>query len=120
MIVNEEGLLSDRGEVFLVPPAMGLSFKLLNKDHHKVYYEGTPQIEGKLLRRHGDFLVRLDNGYYRVMGRTDDSMNLGGIKVSSLQIEELVNSHVAVIESAGYCRQSTRRRPFPARLVYCS
>ena len=100
VIVNEEGKLSDRGEVFLIPPAMGLSFKLLNKDHHQVYYEGTPRIGNKLLRRHGDFLVRLDNGYYRVMGRTDDSMNLGGIKVSSLQIEELVNSHIAVTESA--------------------
>ncbi len=100
VILNEEGILSDKGEVFLVPPAMGLSFKLLNKDHHQVYYAGTPRIEGKLLRRHGDFLVRLQNGYFRVMGRTDDSMNLGGIKVSSLQIEELVNSHVAVIESA--------------------
>ena len=100
VIVNEEGILSDKGEVFLVPPAMGLSFKLLNRDHHKVYYEGTPKIEAKLLRRHGDFLVKMDNGYYRVMGRTDDSMNLGGIKVSSLQIEELVNSHIAVTESA--------------------
>ncbi len=100
VIVNEEGILSDKGEVFLVPPAMGLSFKLLNRDHHQVYYEGTPKIEGKLLRRHGDFLVRMDNGYYRVMGRTDDSMNLGGIKVSSLQIEELINSHIAVTESA--------------------
>jgi acetyl-CoA synthetase len=27
-------------------------------------------------------------------------MNLGGIKVSSLQIEELVNNHLAVMESA--------------------
>ncbi len=100
VIVNEEGVLSDKGEVFLVPPAMGLSFQLLNKNHHEVYYKNTPEIDGKLLRRHGDFLVRLDNGYYRVMGRTDDSMNLGGIKVSSLQIEELVNSHLAVMESA--------------------
>ncbi len=100
VIVNEEGVLSDKGEVFLVPPAMGLSFQLLNKNHHEVYYKNTPEIDGKLLRRHGDFLVCLDNGYYRVMGRTDDSMNLGGIKVSSLQIEELVNSHLAVMESA--------------------
>jgi len=100
VILDEENRLSDKGEVFLIPPAMGLSFKLLNKDHHQVYYEGTPKLQGKLLRRHGDFLVRMKNGYYRVMGRTDDSMNLGGIKVSSLQIEELVNSHIAVIESA--------------------
>ena len=100
MIVNEEGVLSDKGEVFLVPPAIGLSFNLLNRNHHQVYYDGTPKISGKLLRRHGDFLVRMGNGYYRVMGRTDDSMNLGGIKISSLQIEELVNSHLAVMESA--------------------
>ncbi len=115
VIVNEEGLLSDKGEVFLVPPAMGLSFKLLNRDHHQVYYEGTPKIDGKVLRRHGDFLVRLDNGYYRVMGRTDDSMNLGGIKVSSLQIEELVNSHIAITESAAIAVSPPEGGP--ARLV---
>ncbi len=115
IIVNEEGKLSDKGEVFLVPPAMGLSFKLLNRDHHKVYYEGTPKIDGKILRRHGDFLIRLDNGYYRVMGRTDDSMNLGGIKVSSLQIEELVNSHIAVTESAAIAVSPPEGGP--ARLV---
>jgi len=99
VIMDENGQQSDKGEIFLMPPAMGLSFTLLNKNHHQVYYDKIPAIEGKLLRRHGDFLVRMDNGYYRVMGRTDDSMNLGGIKVSSLQIEELVNSHMAVVES---------------------
>jgi acetyl-CoA synthetase len=100
IILDENNRLSDKGEVFLIPPAMGLSFQLLNKNHHEVYYKNTPRISGKLLRRHGDFLIRMKNGYYRVMGRTDDSMNLGGIKVSSLQIEELINSHVAVMESA--------------------
>ncbi len=100
VILDEHNKISDKGEVFLVPPAMGLSFQLLNKNHHETYYAHTPKLEGKTLRRHGDFLVRLPNGYYRVMGRTDDSMNLGGIKVSSLQIEELVNSHAAVMESA--------------------
>ena len=115
VIVNEHGVLSNKGEVFLVPPAMGLSFKLLNRDHHQVYYEGTPKINDKILRRHGDFLVQMDNGYYRVMGRTDDSMNLGGIKVSSLQIEELVNSHLAVIESAAIA--ITPPEGGPAKLV---
>ncbi len=100
VILDENGNLSNKGEVFLVPPSMGLSVKLLNKDHEKVYYEGTPKIDGKILRRHGDFLVKLKNGYYRVMGRTDDSMNLGGIKVSAAQIEELINTHIGVKESA--------------------
>ena len=52
------------------------------------------------MRRHGDYLVRLPNGYYRVMGRTDDSMNLGGIKVGAGQLEEVINRSDKVKESA--------------------
>jgi hypothetical protein len=33
------------------------------------------------LRRHGDEFERLPGGYYRALGRCDDTMNLGGIKV---------------------------------------
>ena len=52
------------------------------------------------MRRHGDVLEQLDNGYYRALGRADDAMNLGGIKVSSIQIEELINRLDFIKESA--------------------
>ena len=32
-------------------------------------------------------MERFANGYFRAHGRVDDSMNLNGIKVSSLQID---------------------------------
>lgn len=35
----------------------------------------------QLLRRHGDEFERTASGYYKAHGRTDDTMNLGGIKV---------------------------------------
>jgi acetyl-CoA synthetase len=100
LILDEQFRPTDAGEVFLVPPSMGLSVELLNKDHHQTYYAGLPRVEGKILRRHGDYLVRLPNGYYRVMGRTDDSMNLGGIKVGAGQLEEVINRSDKVKESA--------------------
>jgi acyl-coenzyme A synthetase/AMP-(fatty) acid ligase len=34
------------------------------------------------LRRHGDEIERTVGGFYRAHGRVDDTMNLGGIKVS--------------------------------------
>ena len=89
-IIDDEGNLSDSGELFIEPPALGLSLELLNKDHHEVYYAQCPDI-GVVLRRHGDQIELLDNGHYRTQGRTDDAMNLGGIKVGSAEIE-----HVAV------------------------
>ena len=100
VLLDDENRLSNKGELFIIPPVMGLSTSLLNRNHHKVYFEGTPTYKGKRLRRHGDQLERLENGYYRAQGRVDDAMNLGGIKVSSVQIESVVNKLPFVKESA--------------------
>lgn len=101
ILLDDQGQLSESGEVFLIPPSIGLSHQLLNRDHHEVYYANTPSgPDGQLLRRHGDQLERLPNGYYRAQGRVDDAMNLGGIKVSCVQIEEIINKLTAIKESA--------------------
>ena len=42
----------------------------------------------------------LGGGYFRAHGRVDDTMNLGGIKVSSAEIERTVNRTAGVIETA--------------------
>ncbi len=115
VILDENFRETDAGEVFIIPPTPGLSIKLLNKDHHKTYYEGLPKYKGKTLRRHGDYLVRMPNGYYRVMGRTDDSMNIGGIKVGAGQIEEVINAFDFVKESAAIA--VAPKEGGPARLV---
>jgi acetyl-CoA synthetase len=89
------------GEAFLVPPSIGLSESLLNGDHDAVYHEGVPDgPDGRVLRRHGDRLVRLAGGFYRALGRTDDTMNLGGIKVASIEIERVVRRHEGVRDVA--------------------
>ncbi|HUR68336.1 MAG TPA: AMP-binding protein [Candidatus Thermoplasmatota archaeon] len=85
------------GEIFLVPPSIGLSQRLLNADHHKVYFSDVPRAG---LRRHGDEVERLPGGYFRAHGRADDTMNLGGIKVSSLELERAMDAHPDVYQSA--------------------
>ena len=94
------------GEVFLVPPSIGLSQSLLNRDHHEVYYAGCPAGPGgEPLRRHGDQIERLAGGYFRAHGRADDTMNLGGIKVSSVELETVLGEHPAVAECAAVAVQ---------------
>lgn len=96
------------GELFLIPPSIGLSQSLLNADHHEIYYADCPSgPRGEVLRRHGDEFFDLGNGTYRAQGRTDDTMNLGGIKVSSIELEEVINAHPAVFESAAIAVQLT-------------
>ena len=107
LLCNENGELSRNGEVFIIPPSLGLSTTLLNADHNEVYFARTP-VPG--LRRHGDALEQLGNGFdtepwlegakYRVLGRVDDTMNLSGIKVSSAEIEEVLNVVDGIQETA--------------------
>ncbi|UCG50708.1 MAG: AMP-binding protein [Candidatus Latescibacterota bacterium] len=100
-ILDESGKPARSGELFIIPPSIGLSNTLLNRDHHEVYYAGTPRgPNGELLRRHGDETEALPGGYYRGRGRADDTMNLGGIKVSSSEIERTLNSVDGLFETA--------------------
>lgn len=99
VLLDENYQETTKGEVFLIPPIMGLSTELLNKNHQKIYYDDTPKYQ-KVLRRHGDELKQLENGYFKILGRVDDAMNLGGIKVSATQIEAAINQLNFVLESA--------------------
>jgi hypothetical protein len=57
--------------------------------------------EVQQLRRHGDMFERLVGGFYKAHGRADDTMNLGGIKTSAVEIERVCNkAHEAVLETA--------------------
>ena len=101
LILDDDNKPTETGEVFLVPPAVGMSTELLNRDHDEIYYRDTPlDANGQRLRRHGDYLERLPGAYYRVHGRVDDTMNLGGIKVSSAEIERVLNALPGIRETA--------------------
>ena len=92
----------ETGELFLVPPAIGLSQRLFNRDHEEIYYSGCPS--GPNERGPGaDTATRsraLHRGYFKAQERADDTMNLGGIKVSSVELERVAENHPAVYEAA--------------------
>jgi len=101
VILDERGKPAENGEVFIVPPSIGLSGTLLNNDHHEIYFANTPRgPNGEVLRRHGDQMQKLAGGYWRALGRVDDTMNLAGIKVSSAEIEQVLQSVPQVKETA--------------------
>jgi acetyl-CoA synthetase len=104
VLYDEEGKPvkeNETGELYLIPPSIGLSQTLLNKDHEDAYYRDCPNgPRGEILRRHGDLFLRLANGYYKAQGRSDDTMNLGGIKVSSIELEQIIAEHKLIKENA--------------------
>jgi acetyl-CoA synthetase len=95
-ILDDAGQPADSGECFLIGPSIGLSTELVHRDHGEVYFSGAP--EG--MRRHGDHIERMPDGTYRARGRMDDTMNLGGIKTSSAELEEVLATVPGVTDVA--------------------
>lgn len=96
-VLDESGRPTERGEVAIVPPSMGLSNTLLNYDHDEEYYGGFFRgPAGEALRRHGDQVERLGGGYFRHHGRVDDMINLNGVKTSVEELRAVINHHPLV------------------------
>ncbi len=103
VFLNEEGkpcVPGEVGEVFIRNPSIGLSTRLLNGDNDAVYYANCPILDNRPLRRHGDQVIVGEGGRFRSDGRTDDAMNLGGIKVGSVELERTLNNVAGIMETA--------------------
>ncbi|NXJ74589.1 ACS2L synthetase, partial [Trogon melanurus] len=48
----------------------------------------------------GDGVYRTSEGYYQLTGRLDDIINISGHRLGTAEVEDVVNHHVAVAESA--------------------
>jgi len=48
----------------------------------------------------GDGVKRDEDGYYRILGRVDDVMNISGHRMGTAEVENAINEHPKVIESA--------------------
>jgi acetyl-CoA synthetase len=48
----------------------------------------------------GDGAYRDENGYYRITGRVDDVLNVSGHRIGTAEVENAINMHTGVVESA--------------------
>lgn len=67
-------------------------------DHERcknVYFSTYP---GKYFT--GDGCMRDEDGYYRITGRVDDVINVSGHRIGTAEVEDALNSHTGVVESA--------------------
>lgn len=48
----------------------------------------------------GDGAIRDNNGFYRITGRVDDVMNVSGHRIGTAEVENAINMHSGVVESA--------------------
>ena len=89
-----------KGVVAIQPPLPpGAMSTIWRNDERFVhtYFESFP---GRMLYSTSDWGLFDEDGYWYILGRTDDVINVAGHRLGTREIEESVNTHPAVAESA--------------------
>lgn len=100
-VLNEDGNeIQDNNEGYIVvklplPPGCLPSLWRNEIRFQKSYFEKFP---GYYLTGDGGF--RDEDGYFHIMGRIDDVINVSGHRLSTGEMEEIVSSHASVAECA--------------------
>jgi propionyl-CoA synthetase len=91
---------NEKGVVAIVPPLPpGCLSTVWGQDERFVqtYFTG---FKGKLIYSTFDWGIRDDDGYYFILGRTDDVINVAGHRLGTREIEEAVSAHPNIAEVA--------------------
>lgn len=91
---NQKGVVAIEGPL---PPGCMQTVWRDDERFVKTYWNS---IAGKRLYSTFDWGIRDEQGYYFILGRTDDVINVAGHRLGTREIEESISSHPAVAEVA--------------------
>ncbi len=101
LIIDSDGTKlygkSVEGNLCIKFPWPGMARTLWN-DHDRYIEAYFSQYKGLYFT--GDGVKRDEDGYYRILGRMDDVINVSGHRLGTAEIENAINEHPLVTESA--------------------
>ena len=88
----------EKGELVCTRPFPSMPLGFWNDPgdakYHAAYYETYPDVW-----RHGDFVARTEHGGYVIYGRSDATLNSGGVRIGTAEIYRQVEKVPEVVES---------------------
>jgi propionate--CoA ligase len=91
---GEKGFLVDHGPT---PPGMLLTLWGDDERYIKSYWS---HFKDRLLYLTGDYAIEDEDGYFWMLGRADEVLNVSGHRLGTREIEEVIAAHEAVAENA--------------------
>jgi acetyl-CoA synthetase len=93
-----ESLAENQGGLLVMTQPWPHMLRTLYGDHQRFLDVYFSKIEGRYFA--GDGARRDDDGYYWVMGRVDDVLNVSGHRLSTMEVESALVAHEGVAEAA--------------------
>jgi propionyl-CoA synthetase len=91
---------NEKGVIAIAPPLPPGCMQTVWGDDQRFVETYFNSLPGAQLYSTFDWGIRDADGYYFILGRTDDVINVAGHRLGTREIEESINSHPAVAESA--------------------
>jgi propionyl-CoA synthetase len=90
----------EKGVVMIEGPLPPGCMQTVWRDDERFVKTYWTQLDGKWMYSTFDWGVRDKDGYYFILGRTDDVINVAGHRLGTREIEESISSHANVAEVA--------------------
>ncbi len=97
---GEEVGVDQKGVVAILPPLPPGCMQTVWRNDERFVQTYFTTIPGRLAYSTFDWGIRDTDGYYFILGRTDDVINVAGHRLGTREIEESLSSHAAVAECA--------------------
>ena len=97
---GEEAGADEKGVLTIVPPLPPGCMTTVWGDDERFVKTYFSTFGDKLAYSTFDWAMRDDDGYYFVLGRTDDVINVAGHRLGTREIEEAVQAHAGIAEVA--------------------
>nr|WP_144451272.1 AMP-binding protein [Halalkalibacter nanhaiisediminis] len=97
-VFNEEGkpVTNEVGELVITKPWVGMTDGFWGEPER---YEEAYWSRFENVWVHGDWVMKDDEGYWTITGRSDDILNVAGKRLGPAEIESILVSHPDVIEA---------------------
>ena len=92
---DENGLV--KGNLCIKAPWPGM-IRTTYRDHERCRKNYFATYENLYFT--GDGALKDENGFYRITGRVDDVLNVSGHRIGTAEVENAINMHAGVVESA--------------------
>ena len=91
---------NEKGVIAIAPPLPPGCMQTVWGDDARFIETYFKSLPGQQLYSTFDWGIRDQDGYYFILGRTDDVINVAGHRLGTREIEESISSHAAVAECA--------------------
>ncbi len=97
---GEEVGTNEKGVVAVIPPLPPGCMQTVWRNDERFVQTYFSTVPGRQAYSTFDWGIRDEDGYYFILGRTDDVINVAGHRLGTREIEETLSSHPAVAECA--------------------